>query len=55
MTNAVITAVSDNAVSAKDPKLRVSGRIMVEGKRLGSLHAYLDGRVVYSKEKFNKS
>ncbi|DAA73117.1 TPA_exp: hypothetical protein A8136_5042 [Trichophyton benhamiae CBS 112371] len=41
--------------SAADPDMRVSGQIFKGHRRVTSVHAYKDGRVVYSKELFNES
>lgn len=39
--------------SPTDPNRHVSGRIFKMGRRLVSFHAYLNGRVVFSKASFN--
>ena len=40
--------------SPKDPNPRFSAQIFSEiGKFIGSVHLYLDGRIVYSKKKLN--
>ncbi|KAF4458959.1 hypothetical protein FALBO_14294 [Fusarium albosuccineum] len=41
--------------SRKDPAFRVSGQVFKGSKRLTSVHAYDDGRIVYSKEDYNRS
>lgn len=41
--------------SRADPVSRVSGKIFRSGVRITSVHAYEDGRVVYSKEEINKA
>ncbi|KAL2686844.1 hypothetical protein Neosp_004386 [[Neocosmospora] mangrovei] len=39
--------------SYKDAGFRVSGQVYRGNKRLTSIHAYEDGRVVYSKDAYN--
>ncbi|KAF5963454.1 protein kinase [Fusarium bulbicola] len=41
--------------SRRDQGFRVSGQIYKGDKRLTSIHAYEDGRVVYSKDDYNNS
>ncbi|KAH6952599.1 hypothetical protein DER45DRAFT_573675 [Fusarium avenaceum] len=41
--------------SRKDPGFRVSGQIYKGNKRLTSVHAYEDGRIVFSKDDYNAS
>ncbi|OJJ29625.1 hypothetical protein ASPWEDRAFT_46817 [Aspergillus wentii DTO 134E9] len=50
-----VEVAGDEHGSNADPDLRVSGQIFnKEGVRITSGHWYKDGRVVYSKNTFNK-